>query len=277
MAGNKSHHGKRLPVPDRRAMEGMMREFGPQREPTEVDVAQDLMYEAWETEDPDERIDLAHEALNMSEDCADAWVLLAEEESRSLGEAEDRYREGVEAGERALGEAAFVEHKGHFWGVLETRPYMRARFGLAECLWERGASDEAIRHCQRLLELNPHDNQDVRHVLLGWLLDERRHEEARALLDQYEGEPSACWEYSRALLAYREGQDSADSRASRAQALATNRHVPAYLAGRRKMPRRPPDYIGIGDKNEAVAYVLDNRSAWRDTPGAIGWLLKGKR
>ncbi len=43
------------------------------------------------------------------------------------------------------------------------------------------------------------------------------------------------------------------------------------------MSKYPPLYVGVGDKDEAVAYVLDYRQAWLDTPGAIPWLLKGKR
>jgi hypothetical protein len=30
----------------------------------------------------------------------------------------------VAAGERSLGPKAFEEDAGHFWGILETRPYM---------------------------------------------------------------------------------------------------------------------------------------------------------
>jgi len=277
MIGDKSHHGNRLQLPDRRAVEGMMREFAQPREPTPVDEAQELMYQAWESDDPDERIALARRALELSTDCADAWVLLAEEGSRSIAEAEDCYRKGVEAGERALGEATFAEHKGHFWGLLETRPYMRARFGLAQCLWERGERDAAIQGYQDMIELNPRDDQAVRHVLLGWLLDERRHDEAYELIRHYQDDSTAWWGYFSTLLAYREEGDSADSRALRARALAGNRYVPAYLAGRRKLPKYPPAYVGIGDKDEAIAYVFDSRPAWRDTPGAIPWLLKGKR
>ena len=44
--------------------------------------------------------------------------------SRRLG---DYYAKGVEAGELALGPKGFKQYAGHFWGFLETRPYMRAR------------------------------------------------------------------------------------------------------------------------------------------------------
>src|SRR5215207_11185802 len=102
---------------------------------TPLERAQELLYEAFETGSHRKRVQLAKKALKVSPDCADAYVLLAEEDAGSLEEARELYQEGVEAGERALGRETFEEEAGHFWGILETRPYMRARQGLAVCLW----------------------------------------------------------------------------------------------------------------------------------------------
>jgi len=55
--------------------------------------------------------------------------------------------QGMEVGRRALGGKIF-EESGHFWGMLETRPYMRARAGLMRCLWEEGKHDKAIGHAR---------------------------------------------------------------------------------------------------------------------------------
>ena len=38
---------------------------------------------------------------------------------------------GIAAGAEALGEINFQDDAGSFWGLLETRPYMRARHELA--------------------------------------------------------------------------------------------------------------------------------------------------
>jgi len=265
-----------VPLPDRRAMEGILKGLSARREPSVLDEAQDIMYRAWESGNAIERIELAERALQVCADCADAWVLLAEESANTLDKALDNYRKGVAAGERALGESAFEEDKGHFWGLLETRPYMRACLGLAQCQWDKGERDAAIRRYQRMLILNPNDNQGVRQLLLGCLMDERRHDEAEALILEYPEEWSACWHFSRALLVYRYEQDTENSRTYRAQALKCNKHVPAYLAGKRRLPKYPPEYVGLGDKNEAIAYAMDNRQAWLGSPGAIPWLLKGK-
>src|SRR3546814_19715015 len=70
------------------------------------------------------------------------------------------YRQGVEAGERALGDE-FEGLSGHFWGFLQTRPYMRARAGLAITLWRLGDQQAAIDHYRAMLILNPNDNPEI--------------------------------------------------------------------------------------------------------------------
>jgi len=123
---------------------------------TPLEEAQNLVYEAWETKGP-ERVALARKALEICPDCADAYVILAEESACSTAEARDLYAKGVAAAERALGPEIFKEEAGHFWGLLSTRPYMRARLGLAQCLWELGEYEAAVEHFRDLLRLNPRD------------------------------------------------------------------------------------------------------------------------
>ncbi len=262
-----------FPAFDRRAMEGTMAQIGGRFGSPEQQEAQDLMYQAWEERNPGQRIILAHEALAISPDCADAYVLLAEEEAGSLGRALEYYRQGVEAGERALGKAYFKENAGHFWGLLETRPYMRTRLGLANTLWELGREEEALPHYRDMLHLNPGDNQGIRYTLLNLLLTLDRDAEAWELLKQYEEDWTAEWLYTRALLAFRRaGGASQEAEEALGTALGMNPHVPAYLTGRKRIPARLPDYIGWGDDNEAVTYAAHYLSHWRRTPGAVDWL-----
>lgn len=154
----------------------------PERELTSLEQAQDRMYEAWEARNRKACVRLAREALAISPDCADAYVLLAEETARTSDEALKLYEEGTRAGERALGPEAFAEGAGNFWGILETRPYMRARAGVAECLWEMGEAARAVEYYQELLRLNPGDNQGNRYPLAQLLLQEGKNEELGALL-----------------------------------------------------------------------------------------------
>lgn len=239
---------------------------------TTLDQAQEIMYDAFEAPTRKRAIALARRALEVSPDCADAYTLLAQETAKSLEEAIDLYQKGVEAGERALGKRMFEEDAGHFWGLLETRPYMRARAGLAQSLWEAGRREEAVEHYWDMLRLNPNDNQGIRYVLMPCLIELGRDEEAETLFKQYDKDGMAVWKYARALLDFRKSGDCLAAVKSLRTALDENRYVPSYLLGRKRMPRYLPDYYGFGDENEAVLYAYGNKAAWEATPGALEWL-----
>jgi tetratricopeptide (TPR) repeat protein len=233
--------------------------------------AQELIYNAWETADRKRRVALAQKAIGISPDCADAYVLLAEE-TAVLDEALELFRKGTEAGERALGRQVFKTDAGYFWGILETRPYMRARAGLARCLWEKGQHDEALAHYRDMLRLNPNDNQGLRYVLVSCLLDLGHDDEIMDLLKLYEDDAAAAFAWTVVLLVFRRHGDSAESGEKLAAALESNPHVPAYMLGRKKLPRRLPDLIGFGDESEAICYAAENIDAWKATAGALAWL-----
>ena len=269
------------PLPDRRAMESTMARLATAISPEglaagETDAlwqAQELMYDAWEAKTPRQRIRLAKRALKISDLCADAHSLLAQDEAKTLVEAREHYERAVDAGERAIGPQVFERDAGHFWGLLETRPYMRARSGLAQCLWDVGERAAAIGHCRDMLRLNPNDNQGLRYVLASWLLTIRDHDALEKLLADYDGDGSPGWAYNRTLLALRRG-DETDAHAALAIAWKYNPHVPALLIGAAKMPRYMEDYYALGSPEEAAFYVLENRENWLSTEGAVPWLAR---
>ena len=235
--------------------------------------AQDVMYDAWERTTSRSRIALAHKALGISPLCADAYVLLAEE-ARSIKEARDYYAKGVEAGELALGPEGFKQYAGHFWGFLETRPYMRARAGLASTLLQLGDVDGALAHYRDMLKLNPNDNQGIRYVLAGCLLRQDNYSALKELLAAYE-DGSAFWLYTQALVAFRESEGGDEQAAALVRdAWSANEHVPAILAGTKPAVNSNEGYITMGGPDEATYYVTECGAAWHRTPGAVAWLTK---
>jgi hypothetical protein len=62
-------------------------------------------------------VTLAGQALELSADCADAYLLLAEE-AESRAESLELLEQGVAAGERALGPEPFEEDVGYFWIIV---------------------------------------------------------------------------------------------------------------------------------------------------------------
>jgi tetratricopeptide (TPR) repeat protein len=257
-------------LPDRRAMESFLAAISGRRGDDATAKAQDVMYEAWERNTARSRIALARKALGISPLCADAYVLLAEE-AQSIEEARDLYAKGVEAGELALGPQGFEEYAGHFWGFLETRPYMRARAGLASTLVQLGDVEGALAHYRDMLKLNPNDNQGIRYVLAGCLLKQDNYSALKELLAAHE-DGSAFWLYTRALVAFRESDEQAATLVK--HAWSANEHVPAILAGARPEVRSDDGYITMGGPDEATYYVTECGAAWHRTPGAVAWLAK---
>jgi tetratricopeptide (TPR) repeat protein len=213
---------------------------------------------------------LAREALEAWPDCADAYNLLARRAPDSESAAR-LYELGVAAGERALGPAAFAEAAGHFWGVLETRPYMRARQGLADSLVEMKRLAEAAEHFAAMLVLNPNDNQGIRHTLVNVLIGLDRDAEAWELVGRYPDDRWALLEYPRALLWFRREGDSVAARRALKRAVQSNRFVPGMLLQSRDLPP-PSPYYSPGREEEAVLYRVLSWETWTETADALGWL-----
>lgn len=243
---------------------------------TPLEEAQELAYQAMEATGK-RRETLARQALAISPDCADAYVVLAESSS-DLAKARQFYEEGMQAGERALGAETFVDITGNFWGFIESRPYMRAREGLAHVLWGLGEREAAIGHFQEMLRLNPNDNQGVRYNLASWLLaigGEQERQQLDALLKQFPEESSAFWAYTALLLILRRNETGQAADAALNAAMETNPFVPFYLLGILPFPKQPPEYYGFGDQNEAVIYLEEGGvEAWIKREDDIAWLAE---
>lgn len=240
------------------------------RELTALERAQELALDA---RDAEGRLQAkrVRQALALSPDCADAWVILGD--SASTPEvALERYERGVEAGARAIGAERFAALEGEFWGQLDTRPYMRARLALAQTLWGLGREEDALGHYRELLRLNRGDDQGVRYLLVAALLEFTRDEEAGVVLDLFEGDAHALWPYARLLWRFRSEGDSARTRAALDDAFRANPHAVAYLLNPDLTPFGPASSFALGSKDEA-AYVAEMLGdAFDATPGAAPWL-----
>ncbi len=251
-------------------------DFGSDDASTALNAAQDLVYEAWEASTRQQRVKLAKQALKISELCADAWLVLAEETAGNTAVQRDYLEKAVAAGQAAIhqtvGPHAFEQEAGHFWSILETRPYMRARVALAESLWDSNERQQAVAHWQDLLRLCPNDNLGIRYILGSKLLELDQLAEARDLLEAYDEPDSAEWSYSFALLQFKLAGASQSAAKALAAAINTNPHVPDYLLGVRRLPETPPPYYELGSDGEAVIYLLSGFNAWRSTTGALEWI-----
>jgi tetratricopeptide (TPR) repeat protein len=233
--------------------------------------AQDLAYQAMEQPDSAGAARLARQALELDPNCVDALTTLAGINARSEADLIMLLQEAVAAGERGLGADAIKNSEGHFWGLVTTRPYMRARAALAEVLQKAGRWSEAIGHFEALLGLNPNDNQGNRDPLLGCYLAAGNLDKARQLMDQYADCAMAVFAWGAVLERFLAGDLPAAASALK-KARTANRHVEAYLTGAQRIPQKLPQSYQLGDKNEAIRAADVLLDAWRRHPEAARWL-----
>jgi tetratricopeptide (TPR) repeat protein len=216
---------------------------------------------------------MAREALRLSPDCVDAHVLLAEQ----TGDPEEERRffaEAVAAGERVLGSRLEVR-EGHFWRDVTTRPFLRALEGLASVEGRLGMVSEAIQHYERVLFLNPEDNQGVRWPLAALLLEAGHDDAFDGLLHRYAKDDSTLMAYAAALRAFRAHGDAAASRRALRRAVKRNPHVVDVLLGLAAPPAGGSFAPGSIEEAAYCAVILE--AAWERTPGALEWLEERER
>lgn len=235
--------------------------------------AQELVYDAMEASDPMTALGLVHRALKLDPACTDAQRLMVELIELEADNRIHLLREVVSKAEASFGPEFLAENTGHFWGILETRPYMRALRALADASADAGHLEEAAQTYERMLALNPNDNQGVRYALLGLYLALKRRESAANLFDQYPGEAeySAAFAWGQVLERWLAGALEEAGKAL-ANARRQNRYVERYLTGRKRLPKALPEMYRPGDDSEARIAVTGLAPAMESLPEFVAWL-----
>jgi len=236
--------------------------------------ASQLIQQAWSTDNPVEKVQLAHQALQQDPDNINALMLLAQWDAANSSERRDLLQRAVDGCERALGEAFFEKNKGRFWLIRETRTFMEALTNLASSHAHLKDFDNAISCYERAIALNPADNQFNRYPLSNCYIQSRQLDKAQQLAQQFQHDVGAFFLFDQALIAFIESGEHKDSSALKKLALTHNKFVPKLLSGKIKMPKRMPEHLTSGDKGEAVLYAAQNTDLWRSVAGSIPWLLK---
>ncbi len=237
--------------------------------------SQDLVFEAYEQSITKGK-KLVNQALELDPNNADAYNYLASIEKNIEG-AIKMFEKAIKAGEKTLGKKFFKEEKGYFWGMIETRPYMRAKAGLADCLYAKKEVDKAIEIYEEMLELNPNDNQGIRYLLSTLLLSQNDLTKFKLFIENSEEEDCAVWNYNNALYLFKKSGQTEKSDEELLKAYKSNGYVIDYMLGIKEMPAELPQYIGRGDENEAISYVNGAWPIWDKSGNALDWLYKFKQ
>ena len=236
--------------------------------------AASLIARAYDARTVRTRIKHARAAIAIDPDALDAYVLLASSLDDDSPEPLTLLREGAARGRSAWAREVAHPDTCDFWLDHDTRPFMRLLHLLALELWETGDTAGAIAEAEGLLRLNPNDNQGIRELLTDWYGAVGAWDALRALLARYPDDWSTSHHYARWLLAFRDGQPTADALAD---ALEVNPHVPRFLADLLARPDEEGRFAGFvtaGGADEAHDYAQSARAAWAKVPGAVERLVR---
>lgn len=137
-------------------------------ENTPLDEAYELLEEAENAKTMKEAKRLAKKAFETSDACFDAKLFLADIEENSL-KSNKILDEGLEFEKKRLEKEGYFdkENIGRFYGIFETRPYIRGLYTKASNLCNDGKYKRAIEVCKEILKLNENDNTGSRYLLMA--------------------------------------------------------------------------------------------------------------
>lgn len=239
---------------------------------TDQEKSDDLIYEAYSSS-PKVGIKLANESLKLYPSNIKALNYLAEH-SEKVEDAFQFYKKAVDLGKEQLGANYFIENKGNFWLMIDSRPFMTAKLGYADCLGAMGKINESIEEYKEMLVLNPNDNQGIRYILGSKLLRSKQYSEFLALHQQFKDEYSATWLYNYALYLFITGGASPKANKALHDAYKCNKHVIRILTGKEKTKDNKLGHYSPGDENEATEYLMGNFGIWNDHPKTFSWLFQ---
>lgn len=159
--------------------------------------------------------------------------------------------------------------EGEFWGILETRPYMRALHGLGLTAWKQGHLDQAIDFFKRMLKLNPNDNQGVRY-LMGPIYHQMGDlEEAIRWYEHNSDDPYSLYNHGLALI-----QQDKMEKAARILifAIFNNPYIAPMLLDE-KLPKSNWFHTtGWAQPDYAREYLIDYGTWWEEEESALSFL-----
>lgn len=236
--------------------------------------AYEYIYQATQTDSKSQMVKLAKQALAICPDCVDGYLILAYQTARDDAEKLKFLKQAVDAGKRICSREGMKAIEGHYWHIMDTRPYLRAIDDLAEFQVEIGNYEDAIDNYKELIRLNPKDHQDIRYDLANCYLMTRKYDELEKLLKTYKQDQSAPLLFASALMKFALQGDSKQASNKLKRAIKENQYVTNFILEENSLPNREVFEYESGSKDEAIFYAQLAMNTWRQTQGAIEWLRK---
>ena len=221
---------------------------------TVLDDAYELLEQAENAKTEKQARKLAKKAYDMCPECFDALLFQVELEESSM-RRDELLNEGLEKEKKRLEKEGYFdkENIGHFYGIFETRPYIRGLYKKANYLISDGKAKQARDVCLEIIRLNNNDNMGARYLLMAiyaYLEDEK---EMLKLYHKYKEEALEML-FPQFVLYYKLGKDK-EAKELLARINKTNPHFIKFFKGDIKPNKDVPyGYYSKGDASEVIMY-----------------------
>ena len=216
----------------------------------------EILEEAYEAETEKEAKKLAKKALEIYPDNIDAQTFLANMEENPVNRLK-KLDWTIENARKNLEKKGLFDKEsiGVFWGIIETRPYMRARNFKVETLLFLGRYKEAIKECEELLELCESDNLGIRYKLIGLYCFLEEFDKCEKIFKKY-NEESSFMLFPMAIMYYKKG-DYKKTKKMLERLDEVNPYVIDYMKNEKGNLGKIIEYYAPGSREEAEIVYFD--------------------
>ena len=232
--------------------------------------AQRIVNAAWRQKNYKNKAKLANEALNIYENCADAYIILSKDDKLSEEERVELLQKAVNAAKTSLKIDNLADANPRIFRVRESEPLFGAKYTLAIQLWRIGKREEAIAEASDILKYSINDSLMIRVILSSWLLIEGKYDEAEIVLNKYENDSLVAVNYNKAFLYYKTDRIREAEKALR-KAYLRNKFVIPYITKKKKVTSSILNSNKFGREEEAAQYANIGIEMWDDAD-IINWV-----
>ena len=239
--------------------------------------ALDILENAYGAEDEKTAAKFAKEALKVDPDLTDAKRVLID--TYPLEKQKKEYEKLIKQEEERLGEMGISDDDvGIYYGLIETRPYMRVRYAYMELLENMNKLRMAMTEGEDIIRLNENDNMGVRYKLIKLCAMLEDSEKLEKLVAEY-NEECVHFLLPQAIYYYKTDQLT-KARGTLRRMYKSNAYVKAFFDG--KMERYEDEIdeefsfggYRVGGPSEVVDMAIENAALMESSFAFAQWAAK---
>lgn len=205
-------------------------------------------------------------------------------EDDSTWEYYQKLSEAVKNGAKLMEKKGFMDEDsiGEYWGILETRPYMRLLNRYAEFMAEAGMMSLAAREYEEMIRLSENDNLGIRYSLMHVYAFLEQEEPALELHKKYDGYEETQMLLPLSVLYFKRGDfDKAEDYLKRL--CATNKDTKKFFRAikKDKLDHYVEEISGYGYQpftiQELIVELMENSFLFRMVPLYMEWAYEKTR